>query len=311
MYDSTNLQDNAQFPTCDRGSIVYSKDNGRTMQIIPLTCKRWKCPDCAKMLARQWKLRIASANPQRLITITVDPKRHDGPDDALEALLKAHSAFARKWREKGHTYEYCACIELQQNGYPHLHIFQSGDYVPQPYLSAFMDKAGVGKICDCRKIDNPNQAAAYVVKYLAKSAVQTSNRFPFNRLTRTSRGFYNTDEAETDQDPTTDHVVGYAPFTSHFVAEHLEHLGYVLDPNTAKCATKIYNWPHPDTPHPSIEELLYEMGIPFEHLHQFMKDPDSPSLNSSGESEPDPIDRNELADPSRSALSPEPSALYT
>lgn len=214
----SDIMDQNVWP-CGKGTIVgRHRDTGRVF-IIPACCHKWTCPRCAPHLSNHWAEKAADACPQRFITITVDPKLHKSPQAAKEKLAEAFKRFVQFWRSgrtnkhgkstiPPHTFEYMAVYELQQNGMPHMHILQKGDYVPQLFLKRWMDKAQVGSIADIRKIRTSYAAAKYVVKYTQKTAAKTVKAFPHQRMITASRHFFNntTDPATVAADPKVDWI---------------------------------------------------------------------------------------------------------
>jgi len=174
---------------CGHGSILGQNRETGEIAVVPLCCKSWACPDCAKRLARLWAKRAAEAKPERFLTITADPARSTSPHDAYLKMKKAFQQFVAKWRRRKKVFEYLAIWELQKSGWPHLHVLQKGHYVPIAYIRAWFDKADIGTIDDIRRVQPPENAAAYVVKYTGKATPVTKRLIGHQRLILMSRHF--------------------------------------------------------------------------------------------------------------------------
>ena len=200
---------------CGDGAAIGQCPVTHRIVVVPLCCKSWACSYCATKLAHSWAHRIAEAEPQRLITITVNPHWHPSPLAAYMALKKCWTGFVKSWRlgrglghngaDRPHTLEYAAIWELQPGtGYPHLHVLQRGDYVPQAYLTEWITHARVGKICDIRAVKHAHAAARYVVKYTGKDAPNTKQLLRHRRLIMMSRHFLKPSPPRpTDEDLST------------------------------------------------------------------------------------------------------------
>jgi hypothetical protein len=186
---------------CGKGAIIGRSPDGSQVVVVPLCCKSWSCPDCAPRLAKAWAARAAQAKPERFITLTADPALFESPFAAYERMKKAWSSLVRQWRQAwkakpgkpgkpAKVLEYLAIWELQQNGYPHLHIMQRGDYIPHQWLKNTWKKLGCGSIVDIKRITDAKMAAAYVVKYTGKETARTKALIGHRRLILASRGFF-------------------------------------------------------------------------------------------------------------------------
>jgi hypothetical protein len=154
-----------------------------------MCCKRWACSHCAPRLAQRWAAKAAAAKPERFITFTVDPKLIPDPLEAHEALLNAFQTLVKVWRKRKKTFEYLAIWELQKSGMPHLHVLQRGHFIPQKWMSLFMQRAGVGTIVDISRIESEQGAAYYVTKYTQKNTAETKALLGNRRLILVSAGF--------------------------------------------------------------------------------------------------------------------------
>jgi len=171
------LQSKKDIPTCRNGAIIELAPDGSAARVIPLTCKAWHCPYCGPRLRRIWAARIAAACPQRFLTLTCDPARFKDQETAWPAMKHAFNRLVTLIRTAGYAFEYVATWELTHAGWPHVHVLQRGDYVPQSKVRAWWIHLGVGSIVHIEAVADHALAAAYVAKYLAK-ALDSSVRWP-------------------------------------------------------------------------------------------------------------------------------------
>jgi len=176
--------------TCGKGAVIGQHKTNGNLVVIPMCCKKWTCPACAKRLARTWAKKVAEALPERFLTLTVKPSWTGEPFESYELLKKAFTKMVAKWRRLGHPFEYWSIWELQDNGYPHLHVLQKGAFIPQKWIAKFMEFEHIGLHNDIRRIHGPEGAAAYVVKYTGKAAGTTKTLLTGQRLIAYSHHFF-------------------------------------------------------------------------------------------------------------------------
>lgn len=192
---------NADPSYCGKGALLGQHPETGRLALIPMCCKRWTCPACARRLSRMWAKRAVQAKPERFLTITVDPALHESPLAAYDALKAAFQKMVLLWRKPKikdgkilrpeKVFEYMAMWEVQPGtGMPHLHVLQKGDYLPHKWVSAFMQRAKIGTVADIRRIDNAEKAAAYVVKYTQKAGPSIKDLIGRNRLIMCSQKFF-------------------------------------------------------------------------------------------------------------------------
>jgi hypothetical protein len=109
-----------------------------------------------------------------MMTLTFDPKRRPeaNRDQTLwfwrrlvEHLntLKGGKRYRNKW---GHSYfGYVAGVEHHRNGMPHLHVVVDSWVDYSEVIAWWFARCGFVKI---RRVDNPAEALAYVLKYVVK-----------------------------------------------------------------------------------------------------------------------------------------------
>jgi hypothetical protein len=188
-----------EFPSAGTIKTVYAR----------MFCKRWSCPVCGPRKAWRMQQDIAEAakehNLDRLMTLTLDPKKVKGPPlkHLNDSWAKLRMAFKRKFKQ---SVSFIAVNEYHKSGMPHKHVLVD-HYIHQAWLSNKWQKLGGGKIVDIRKITDIDNMAKYVGKYLGKDVlieapkgsrrVSTSQNIKLND--KVSEGNWSVDEAEVDQ----------------------------------------------------------------------------------------------------------------
>lgn len=219
---------------CGHGTLIGYDADTNTAIVIPMCCKRWTCPDCAKRLTRTWASRIEAAEPERFLTLTVKPGWHANPRAACRALDKAFHQFVSMWRKGAHkndgkikrpphVFEYVAIWELQENGFPHLHVLQKGHYVPIKFIRRFMEARRVGFIDDIRRVWSHAAAAEELTKYLQKNGGKTSQWLGNGRLIRCSRNFFPAPPPGADPHPTGNFKWTWIQTPPHQALDYLIH----------------------------------------------------------------------------------------
>lgn len=139
-----------------------------------LTCNSWTCDYCQPNRKRRLLAQAASGEPQRFITLTIDPHQYSSPEERCLKLAWAWRTIIKRLRRehKDADIQYLAVVEATKKGEPHLHILFRGPYVPQWQLSQYMRELVNSPIVDIRKVKNVNDAVRYVAKYITKKPEQ-------------------------------------------------------------------------------------------------------------------------------------------
>jgi hypothetical protein len=151
-------------------AVRVSKRSNRTYyRLIPVNCKSWSCPRCARMKTRQFvercKLGFAGCRV-RFGTLTFDTA-HFSLDLAWRSQSALFAKLVRVARKRFAFTRYVKIVEAHKSGYPHLH-FLIDCYVPVYWLSSVWEDIGAGKIVYMEEIPT-DTAARYVTKYMAKN----------------------------------------------------------------------------------------------------------------------------------------------
>lgn len=156
-------------PLCTPESSV--KSNSEEGEAIPVRCKCWSCPTCAKINKRKVILAGISGAPRALLTLTVNRKHYSSPEDAAHALKRGlrNLRLDLKRHPKLENFEYLAVFEEHESGYPHMHLLITGKFIPWHYLRKTWERITGSIHIHIRKIRNSSQAANYTAKYISKS----------------------------------------------------------------------------------------------------------------------------------------------
>lgn len=136
----------------------------------PLRCRSWNCADCAGQRRKQLVALGFSGNPNRFLTLTVNPAFYSSQDERAEQLARAWRLLRKRLRRKmGWTaVPFLAVVERQKSGEPHLHILLRCGFIQQSWISEQMRELIGAPIVDIRWITDKGRVAAYVVKYCGK-----------------------------------------------------------------------------------------------------------------------------------------------
>jgi len=164
---------------CGQWTLV--KDQGVERRAKPLPCRSWHCPDCAPRRKAQLQALAASGDPNRFITLTINPTVGSSQEERLKILSHAWKTIVKRLRyhHPQEPIQYLALVEATKNGEPHLHILYRGPYVKQSLLSEAMEEIAASPIVDIRRIRGLREVIRYVAKYVTKAPAQfgTSKRY--------------------------------------------------------------------------------------------------------------------------------------
>lgn len=157
---------------CGQKSLVNSGPHGE--QAVSLRCRSWRCEYCREHRQAQLAMLARAGAPTTFLTITVNPKVGDSPNDRASKLAWAWRTLVKRIKryKRLKSLPYLVVIERTKRGEPHLHVLLRAPYIPQPWLSAQMRDLLDSPIVHIRKVDSNEQAARYVTKYLVKDPHQ-------------------------------------------------------------------------------------------------------------------------------------------
>lgn len=138
--------------------------------VIPLPCKQWSCRWCAERKCRRLAARTRDAKPNRMLTLTVDPKLWKTPREAFDGTRRHIPTFFAELRKRFAPIEYLRVTELTHNGWPHYHFLIRSGFLPHAVLKNLWHKLTGAIIVDVRPVDARWSAYTYLLKYLCKLA---------------------------------------------------------------------------------------------------------------------------------------------
>jgi len=154
--------------------------------VFAVCCKRWGCSFCARQKIRQLAAKTAIAQPNRMLTLTLDPKYYLDPKDCWQKTAKLVPELIRKLRPRFGDIEYLRVTELHKSGWPHYHLLIRSRYLPYEIVKTLWeDLTGAIKV-DLRQVDKTFSAYWYLTKYLSK----LHNKGWTDRHVSTSRNFF-------------------------------------------------------------------------------------------------------------------------
>ncbi len=150
---------------------VCVKTRSTSGEAMPVRCKRWSCPECAKINTRRVIHAGIAGRPRALLTLTVSSKHYATPVDAAQALKRGlrNLRLELSRHPKLKNFEFLAVFEEHISGYPHMHLLITGKYIPWQWLRKVWERITGSIHVDIRKIPNHRQAATYCAKYISKS----------------------------------------------------------------------------------------------------------------------------------------------
>lgn len=115
-----------------------------------------------------------SGQPNRFLTLTVNPAFEGSPEARLTSLAGAWNIVCKRLRRryKGKPIEYLAVVEETKRGEPHLHILLKSPFIPHDLISQWMGELIHAPVVDIRSIKSARQIANYVAKYISKKPAQ-------------------------------------------------------------------------------------------------------------------------------------------
>ena len=142
-----------------------------------VTCRRWTCRRCGELRAKELAWRTKQADPNRLITLTVNPAHYLTPRDAYDDTRRAIADLSKKIRKEHGEFEYVRVLEVTAKGWPHYHFVARCVYLQQRWLSDAWARMTGAPIVDIRKIKKKDNVVRYIIKYLSKCQyIEWTNR---------------------------------------------------------------------------------------------------------------------------------------
>jgi len=199
------------FQTCPYATTIRAwSDHFQSTLLIALTCKRWGCRYCGQRKSSELAARVAAAKPNKLITLTVNPKAYERPREAYEDTRRKLSELAKVMRRETGSFEYLRVLEVTKKGWPHYHLVARSPYIKQAWISSVWNDLTGAPVVDIRAIKRKDHVASYVMKYLCK---QTYIPWTNRRVSWSKSFFPKTDPPEKGK---------WKLGTKHWLDEHPE-----------------------------------------------------------------------------------------
>lgn len=147
--------------------VAYSAKMRCTI-IFPLPCNQWSCRYCAQNKTKRLAYRVSEAAPNRLLTLTVDPKLYVSPREAFDATRAKVPILARKLRLRFGEFEYIRVTEATARGWPHYHLLVRSKYIPHQVVKKLWQELTGAQIVDLRQVNRDFRCYTYLLKYLSK-----------------------------------------------------------------------------------------------------------------------------------------------
>lgn len=156
------------------GSQTIAIASAGKARAFPLRCRSWSCATCAPDRRRRLIRECKSGEPNRFVTLTVNPYWFESPAERGRELAKAWRDYVREYRRQHPNRElhYMAVLELTKRGEPHLHIICRSTWIAQKHLSRFMEQRMGAPIVDVRMVRGAAETARYVSKYVSKRPIK-------------------------------------------------------------------------------------------------------------------------------------------
>jgi len=177
--------------TAGRPYLLGLNDEYQRGVLFQPRCKLWSCPYCAQVNQNLWAVRAymgTKAYQDQGIEIdflTLTPREDLTPAQSMWVFPRAWKKLSQRARRAADQFSYIMIPERFKDGRIHVHAIETGA-LGQTWWKNNARSSGLGYIQEEEPIRKPAGAAAYVVKYVAKSLEVLNWPARFHRV-RTSR----------------------------------------------------------------------------------------------------------------------------
>jgi len=178
LFVAKNPTGDKRLKTCPRATTLIARSQSLdTLVVIALSCKTWSCPYCGPRKMRALAVRVREAEPNKLVTLTINPALYENPRAAYDQSRRQVGELARSLRVELGEWEHLRVLETTKKGWPHYHLVVRAPFVAQWKLSQLWQRLSGARIVDIRQIKERDNVFSYVCKYLAKqTAVEWTKR---------------------------------------------------------------------------------------------------------------------------------------
>ena len=193
---------------CSKGIVIQLDPDAAVLTFIPMTCKKWSCKYCAPRLADKLHRRIHYAQPNKFITLTVDPAHIGNPIDAEERIRKTWPKFVAAIRKHRPDFEYLRVLEYQKNGWPHLHLLARCHYIPHKLLANTWHSKVLNGFVSIKAVKNPDTIGQELTKYIRKSFTLNAVFHKNRKAYTTSKRFFQ-DPSDVQDHPPPQNIITF------------------------------------------------------------------------------------------------------
>ena len=155
-------------PFC--GSQSLAKFGGNRLQVSPLRCKTWACPDCGPRRAADLRWLARRGSPNIFLTLTIRKGVYETPQATAVELAKGwrmlRQYLCRLLGRK--SIPFLAVIEQHKSGWPHMHLLLRTDFIDHRLIREWWQGRFNSPMIWIERLENDRKAAFYVSKYMAK-----------------------------------------------------------------------------------------------------------------------------------------------
>lgn len=152
-----------------------SKQGSAELCVAPWKCKNQWCQGCSKHLMAvfrdQFRPIVNEWSFGQMITLTVDPKQFDGPEQAFDFFRtdRTIAKLMQQLRRKGVLIgpEWICVLEFQKNGWPHWHILVHSKFIPVQLIREGWRYGRIDITKSCQ-FKTHGHAFNYLTKYIEK-----------------------------------------------------------------------------------------------------------------------------------------------
>ena len=138
-------------------------------KVVPISCKSYFCPNCAKQKQREIIERFdkySGKDTWRFLTLTLKNTGNNTSEN-LKSFSKYFNNFMTTIRKRYKGVKYLSIIEIGASGNVHAHILLN-KYIWQPIASGLWKKASGSPVVFIEKVYNKAGCKRYVSKYVSK-----------------------------------------------------------------------------------------------------------------------------------------------
>lgn len=216
--------------------------------VFALPCNQWSCRHCAVRKTRSLAHKTERAKPNRLLTLTVDPKLHANPRGAFDDTRRKIPDLVKYLRSRFGELEYLRVTELTKKGWPHYHFLLRSKFLPHDVVRDHWYALTGAAIVDLRQVKQSFGCYQYLLKYLTKLHKLTWT----GRHVSYSRGFFMPSDDPTYEPHQLLEREVHNEHPSHYIMEY--HSGQQV----MKLAPRTFHFTSPDDPPPPVDATPQE-----------------------------------------------------